>query len=380
MLKAKCDIIFAMQFKKIILEAIHLLGALAVVADVAEPPRRDATQQETKEWFLENYYGRAPVGRPSDMEFKGNEIWIGGGKVKLRLDVALPLGASKERPCPVVLVADRRACFPTPIKPDKLKKILAVQDEFRRMATECGYALVMWNVNDAAPDCWLYDRYIKLKPEKLPPNAWGVFGLYGGEPDGRKGDTWGTIRAWAWGHSRVMDWIESRPELDAKRVAVCGHSRLGKVALVTGVTDERFLVAYSNDSGVGGAHPHRLWKPGVCKLSFVNKYHLHWLCLNSRKFEADERNMPHDMDEFLALMAPRYLYVASASKDVWAGPEGEQFAAEMASRAWERMNLKGWGYRGHVGGHVRPGEHDFTPYDFKLFLDFCTTPFGTQRN
>ena len=136
MLKAKCDIIFAMQFKKIILEAIHLLGALAVVADVAEPPRRDATQQETKEWFLENYYGRAPVGRPSDMEFKGNEIWIGGGKVKLRLDVALPLGASKERPCPVVLVADRRACFPTPIKPDKLKKILAVQDEFRRMATE----------------------------------------------------------------------------------------------------------------------------------------------------------------------------------------------------------------------------------------------------
>ena len=117
----------------------------------------------------------------------------------------------------------------------------------------------------------------------------------------------------------------------------------------------------------------------MCKLSFVNKYHLHWLCLNSRKFEADERNMPHDMDEFLALMAPRYLYVASASEDHWAGPEGEQFAAEMASRAWERMNLKGWGYRGHVGGHVRPGGHDFTPYDFKLFLDFCATPFGPQR-
>ena len=142
-------------------------------AGVAEPPRRDAAQQEIKEWFLENYYGRAPVGRPTDMEFKGNEIWIGGGKVKLRLDVALPPGVSKERPCPVVLVADRRACFPTPIKPEKLKKILAVQDEFRRMATERGYALVMWNVNDAAPDCWLYDRYIKMKPEKLPPNAWG---------------------------------------------------------------------------------------------------------------------------------------------------------------------------------------------------------------
>ena len=78
-------------------------------------------------------------------------------------------------------------------------------------------------------------------------------------------------------------------------------------------------------------------KPGVCKLSFVNKYHRHWLCFNSRKFEADERNMPHDMDEFLALMAPRYLYVASASEDVWAGPEGEQFAAEMASGSYSGL-------------------------------------------
>ena len=146
---------------------------------------------------------------------------------------------------------------------------------------------------------------------------------------------------------------------------------LGKAALVAGVTDERFLVAYSNNSGVGGAHPHRFWKPGVCKLSYVNEYHLHWLCLNSRKFEADERNMPHDMDEFLALMAPRYLYVASASKDSWAGPEGEQLSAKIASFAWERMGLRGWGERGHVGGHVRDGVHDFTPYDFRKFLEFC---------
>lgn len=337
----------------------------------AEPPRKDYKQQRVKEWFLANYYGRAPVGRPLGMKFHGNDIRIEGGKVTIHLDVTLPPGASRDKPCPVILVADRRSCFPTPIPADQLKAIDKTHAEFRRMATERGYALIMWNVNEVAPDCWLLDRYVKMKPEELPPNAWGVFGLYGGEPDGRHGDTWGTIRAWAWGHSRVMDWIESQSNLDAKRVAVCGHSRLGKAALVAGVTDERFLMAYSNDSGVGGAHPHRLWKPGVCTLKFVNERHLHWLCLNSRKFEADERNMPHDMDEFLALMSPRYLYVASASDDPWAGPEGEQFAAEMASRAWERMNLKGWGYGGHVGGHVRKGRHDFTPYDFGLFLDFC---------
>ena len=323
------------------------------LADAVEPPRKDPAQQEIKEWFLENYFGRAPVGRPSDMEFKGNDIMIGGGKVAIRLSVSLPPGASKQNPCPAIVFADRRSCLPTPVKPEKLKYILAAQEEFRRLAIERGYAFVMWNANDVAPDCWLYDRYVKAKQEELPPGAWGVFGLYGGEPDGRAGDTWDTIRAWAWGHSRVMDWIETRPEIDAKRVAVCGHSRLGKAALVAGATDERFLVAYSNCSGVGGAHPHRLWKPGVCKLSYVNKHHLHWLCLNSRKFEADERNIPHDMDEFLALMAPRYLYVASASEDAWAGPDGEQYAAKAASRAWERMGLKGMCDRGHVGGHVR---------------------------
>ena len=354
--------------------AFAICANAADVSDVAEPPRRDPAQQKIKEWFLENYYGRAPVGRPANMVFKGNDILIEDGKVTIHLDVTLPPGASAETPCPVVITADRRSCFPTPIPQEKLKKILAVLDEFRRMAKERGYALVLWNVNEVAPDCWLRDRYVKMKPETLPPHAWGVFGLYGGEPVGRKGDTWGTIRAWAWGASRVLDWVETQPQLDAKRVAVCGHSRLGKTALVAGVTDERFKVVYSNDSGVGGAHPHRLWKQGVCKLSFVNTYHLHWLCLNSRKFEANEMKMPHDMDEFLALVAPRYLYVASADRDSWAGPEGEQAAAQAAAFAWEDMGLKGWGY--HVGGHVRKGGHDFLPYDFKLFLDFCKVPFA----
>ena len=81
--------------------------------------------------------------------------------------------------------------------------------------------------------------------------------------------------------------------------------------------------------------------------------------------------MPHDMDDFMALIAPRYLYVASASKDAWAGPEDEQFAAKSAAKAWERMNLKGW--KGHVDGHVREGGHAFLPYDFSLFLAFCST-------
>ena len=336
-----------------------------------EPPRRDAEQQDIKEWFLDNYYGRAPVGRPKDMEFKGNEIWIGCGRVKIRLTVSLPAGASKEKPCPVLLVADRRSCFPTPIPPEKEAKTAAVQREFARMANERGYALVTYNVNDVAPDCWLYDRYIKMKPEELPKDAWGVFGLYGGEPDGRKDDTWGTLRAWAWGHSRVLDWIEKQEAMDAKRVAVCGHSRLGKAAVVAGVTDERFKMAYANNAGVGGVHPHRLWKPGVCPLAYVNKHHRHWLCRNTRKFEHDERSIQHDLDEWISLMAPRYLYIASASDDAWAGPEGERFAAEMASRAWERRNVKGWGWQGHVGYHVRKGPHDFTPYDFGKFLDFC---------
>ena len=368
-------IILCMKMHKFIVLSTLAVAVSAVAgvqsSNVPEPPRKDAKQQELKEWFLENYYGRAPIGRPADMEFKGNDILIAGGKVTIHLDVTLPPGASKDNPCPVIIVADKITGAPTPVSPEKLKSVKDDNEEFRRMAIERGCAFVLWKPNEVAPDCWLYNRYIGKKPKDLPPNAWGVFGLYGGEPDGRKGDTWGTIRAWAWGHSRVMDWIETHPELDAKRVAVCGHSRLGKVALVAGVTDERFRVIYSNESGVGGAHMHRLWRPGVCKLSVVNKCHRHWLCFNSRKFAEDEQHMPHDMDEFLGLVAPRYLYVSSASNDLWSGSGSEQLTAKSAARAWESMGLKGWGEGGHVGGHVRPGVHAFLPYDFALFLNFC---------
>ena len=96
--------------------ACAILAAGAAAANVAEPPRNNPEQQRIKEWFLENYYGRAPVGRPDDMEFKENEIHIAGGKVKIRLDVTMPPGATKEKPCPVVLVADRRSCHANQFK------------------------------------------------------------------------------------------------------------------------------------------------------------------------------------------------------------------------------------------------------------------------
>ena len=159
--------------------------------------------------------------------------------------------------------------------------------------------------------------------------------------------------------------------MDAKRVAVCGHSRLGKTALCAGVTDARFKVVYSNASGCGGAKLNRPRVPRSESIAAINKRFPFWFCLNFRQWNGREREIPHDQDEWMALVAPRYLYVASGSTDFWAGPSGERAATESAAKAWEKRGLKGMG--GYVGYHCHEGGHAFDLRDFKLFLDFCDT-------
>ena len=331
-----------------------------------------ATERETLDWFLDNVYGRPPVVRPADMSFENNVILFGGGKVKVNLTVALPEGASKEKPCPVVLMGDFRTWNNGMRDDANSRKEQALQNDIDKYVTSRGYAIVHYDLNEVAPDQPRRQQLDELlrKGQPLPPYAHGVFDLYGGETN-RTANSWGTIRAWAWAHSRVLDWIETRPEMDAKRVAVCGHSRLCKTALCAGVTDARFKVVYSNASGCGGAKLNRPRVPRSESIAAINKRFPFWFCLNFRQWNGREREIPHDQDEWMALVAPRYLYVASGSTDWWAGPAGEKAATESAAKAWEERGLKGMG--GHVGYHCHEGGHALDLRDFKLFLDFCDT-------
>ena len=135
----------------------------------------------------------------------------------------------------------------------------------------------------------------------------------------RGGDSWATISAWAWGASRVLDWMETEPAIDAKHVGVVGHSRGGKTALWTGATDKRFAMACSNESGCGGAKLNHIDLPKSEHIDFMIRVLHHWFCANYRKYGGKEMEMPFDQHEMLALIAPRLLCVGSATEDHWCG-------------------------------------------------------------
>lgn len=241
-----------------------------------------------------------------------------------------------------------------------------------------GYAFATFFQSDAVPD----------DPQLAEPVLRKLGGVTGEERG--PADT-ATIMAWAWTFSRMIDVLERQPEIDAKRIAVVGHSRNGKTALLAAAMDERIAMAIPSQAGCGGTAPSRVspemaelqanGRPKAETVAVINKSFPHWFCGNFKAFGEAPDKLPFDQHELIALCAPRPVLLSCAVEDVWANPAGQFEMLKAADPVYKLVAGDGLGapvapevgklLNSRLGYFIRPGKHSMTAEDWNAWLDYA---------
>jgi hypothetical protein len=353
--------------------------------------------------YEKHVYGKAP-GRPKDLTFEVRSVdkKALGGKA-IRKEVVVYFSGDKKGPKMEILI------YLPPGAKGKVPIFVGLNfGGNQAVSDDPGISLASsWVANNKSLGIMDHKATDKLRGieasrwqiEAILAAGYGVATIYCGdiEPDYAEGfaqsvralftksgqrpadDEWGCLAAWAWGLSRALDYFETDPDIDATQVIVMGHSRMGKTALWAGALDRRFAIVISNDSGCGGASLFR--RRFGERVVRINSSFPYWFCTNFHKYAEKENDLPVDQHMLISLVAPRPVYVASASEDKWADPRGEFLSAKNAGPVYALYGKKGLDVEDQpkintpvmrtVGYHLREGKHDVTLYDWQRYIEFA---------
>jgi hypothetical protein len=361
--------------------------------------------------FARHVYGRFP-GKTQDMHFKVTSVdnkALGGKATRKQvtiyftkaanapsMDVLLYLPNEVKGPAPMFVGLNYYGNHSTHTDPG-----IALSDQWMR--DNEAYKVV----NNRATEGSRGAQASRWPVEELISRGYGLATAYYGdlEPDHEEGwktgirttlqqdlkikpEEWGALGAWAWGLSCLMDYLETDKMVNAKQVAITGHSRTGKAALWAAANDRRFAIVISNEAGEGGnALARRNYGETVERINTAFPY---WFSPKYKEYNKQVDKLPVDQHMLMALMAPRPLYVASAEEDQWADPKGEFLSTLHAEPVYRLYNKKGLGTAQmppveqpvgeHIRYHIRTGKHDITLYDWQQFLTFADKHFKQAVN
>lgn len=351
-----------------------------LVSENGEPVKTPAQwtgerRPEILQLFRENVYGIRPA-TPYGIAYeevarRENAFGIGATARQIRATVSargkshsfdfVIVVPESDTPVPVVVHINNRYLIPLGKAVDEADPFWPVEKIVRR-----GYATAGFHTSD-------------IDPDKRDGYEQGIRALLD-DPASDPETRWAALSAWAWGASRVLDFAVKQPGIDPGRSAVAGNSRAGKTALWAGAEDGRFQIAYSNESGCGGAAlSRRAFGETVAR---INSAFPHWFCGRFGSFDGREGELPIDQHQLIALIAPRAVYVASADEDLWADPRGEYASLVAAGPVFGLLGRKHITspsmpplntplHIGATGYHIRSGVHNLTEQDWGYFLDFA---------
>jgi dienelactone hydrolase len=367
---------------------------------------RDKRRPELKALFEHYMYGRAPAAPAKiNAAIEREDRNFFGGKAAKR-EVTISFGPPDVPKIHVLLVVPNNRKKPAPV---------FVGLNF------CGNHALVKDPSVAVPEGWMYPRYPGVKNnrateagrgkqvdvwalEQSIDRGYAVAVCYSGDiapddPDSRAGvqfhyppgkvrrgpHDWATIAAWAWGIQRIVDHLVSDKDLDSKRIAVVGHSRLGKTALLAAALDERIALAIPHQAGCGGTAPSRSHNSKAESVKRINTSFPHWFDDTFKEFNDHPEKLPFDQNCLVALMAPRPVLFTNAVEDEWANPSGQFDVLRTADPVYrfldaggleaKRMPPPGKLIDSQLGYYIRPGQHSMTKEDWKIFLDFADKHF-----